>query len=194
MFFKIINIGDPKYKYSDMGMINVDAAFYLEAGDEGFDKYQAEHYAQVPVIPAGGYPGKLDDEGVPADKKAFGVWLAALPKVWQFNPFCNHSIQFEPSVTKEEILYCFDLALVMTHENYLKNDLECKVDGRVVNQSINYESRKVFYDGIKNIPEAEKTIIMKAAEQLKIAAVAKLVELNEADINKTKTAGEYKVK
>ena len=191
MYFKITNIGEKKYQ--DMGMVNIDAAFYLESGDEGFDNYMAEHHVQVPVIPVGGYPGKRDMEGVPIDQKAFDAWLAALPKVWQLNPFCNHSIQFEASATEEEILYCFEWALAITHKNYLKDDLQCKAGGQVVNQPFSYLGRKTFYEAIKSIPEAEKTPGMNAAEQLTADAAAKAIALKDVDFTKIK-AGIYKVK
>lgn len=191
MYFKITNVGEKKYE--DMGMVNVDAAFYLEEGDDGFAAYMAEHHVQVPVIPEGGYPGKVDKEGIPLDQKDFAAWMAALPKVWQLNPFCNHSMQFEASATEEEILYCFEWGLAMTHANYLKNDLQCKAAGRVVNQPINYSGRKSFYEGIKSIPEAEKTPTMKLADQLKTAATAKVAALKEVDFKTIQTVGEYKV-
>lgn len=192
MYLKITSLGEQKY--IDMGMISVSAAFYLEEGDEGFAAYMAEHHVEVPVMPEGGYPGEVDKEGKPLDQKDFDTWLAGLPKVWQLNPFCNHSMQFEASVTKEEILYCFEWALAMTHANYLKNDLQCKTDGKVVNQSINYDSRKAYYTGIKIIPDINKTPKMVADAKLVSDATVKIAALKDIDFSNIKTVAEYKVK
>ena len=40
MYFKITGYGDDKY--TDIGMIEVTASYYLEKGDEGYSKYFAE--------------------------------------------------------------------------------------------------------------------------------------------------------
>lgn len=111
MYFIIKPIQDTKY--TQMGMVEVDAAFYLESGDRGYADYIAEH-----------------------------TWYDEKNKKEVLNPFCNHSIQFEKDVTVEEILYCFEWALALTHENYLKKDLACKADGRVVNQLFDYTKRR----------------------------------------------------
>lgn len=192
MYFKITNVGDKKY--SDMGLVNIDAAFYLEEGDEGYEDYIKEHYVTLPVIPKGGYPGKVNERGGPVDIAEYEKWLASLPTVKQLNPFCNHSMQFEASATEEEILYCFEWALGMTHANYLKKDLMCKADGQIVNQPIQYVARKMFYEGLKSIPEVEKTPVMKLADQLKSDAVTKETALKLVDFTAVKTIGEYRVK
>lgn len=158
MYFKIIDINAQKYK--DIGMIEVSAAFYLEDKDEGYDKYVKEHYVTVPVWPEGGYKGEMSEFGTPADKEDFDSWRNSLPTIQRFNPFCNHSMQFEPNVTPEEIVYCMQLAVEMSARNYLKNDLDCKVDGVVVNQDINYLSRRAYYEGIKQIPPSLQTVKM----------------------------------
>lgn len=110
MYFKILPPTDTKY--TNMGMIEITAAFYLEPKDVGYDEYAAEHLW-------------FDGET--------GGFL---------NPFCNHSIQFDYTVTLEEILYCFEWALALTHQNYLKKDLLCKADGRPVNLPFDYKKRK----------------------------------------------------
>ena len=52
-FFKIN--APTKDKYTDMGMVNISASFYLEEGDEGWEQYQKEHHVIVPIFPAEGY-------------------------------------------------------------------------------------------------------------------------------------------
>jgi hypothetical protein len=160
MYYKITKVGEPKY--SDMGMVDVMASFYLEDKDEGYVNYIKEHYVQLPVIPEGGYRGEVNEIGVPVDIKDYKTWVASLPTVQQLNPFCNHSIQFEHDVTEADIRYCFDLALATTHQNYLLDDLHCQKGGQVVNQDINYSVRKDYYENTKQIPEASQTLAMKA--------------------------------
>jgi hypothetical protein len=196
MYFKLN--APTKDKYTDMGMVCVSASFYLDETDEGYDKYMAEHYVQVPVIPEGGYPGKMTtEEGMPkpVDQKDYDDWFASLERVWQLNPFCNHSIQFEATVTKEEILWCFEFALAQTHKNYLEDDLHCqKGIAKVVNQNINYISRKAFYQGVKQIPVASQSAYEKAELAKVIAAETKVTELKSVDFTKVKTIVKYKVK
>lgn len=192
MYFKITKVGEQKY--TDMGMINVDASFYLEPGDDGYDKYVVEHFVTVPVMPKEGFQGKIDTKTGEPDPKEYKDWIATLPKEQRLNPFCNHSMQFEPSVTEEEILYCFEWALPMTHENYMKDDLRCKTTGITVNQTINYDSRKAYYTGIKIIPDSYKTEKMKIDAKLVMDAEKKIGILKDVDFTKISTTVKYKVK
>ena len=82
------------------GMVQVRFCMYLEPGDYGY----ATHHVQLPIIPEGGYQGKVDEIGQPIDREAYDKWLDGLPKQWQNNPFHNHFIQVEPTATDEEIL------------------------------------------------------------------------------------------
>jgi len=192
MFFKITQIGDENY--IKMGMINVDAALYLEKGDEGYEKYIAEHLVNVPVIPEGGYQGDVDEMSMPIDPENYDAWIKSLPTVQQLNPFCTHSIQFEHDVTEEEILWCFEWALAMTRENYLLDDLHCKKGGRVVNQDIKYLSRKAFYEGVKIIPVASQSAYIKN-ELAKIESTrAKVETLKDIDFKNVETIATYSVK
>lgn len=199
MYFKILPI--QKDKYTDMGMINVNAELFLEKGDEGYDKYIAEHFVTVPIIPEGGYTGKFNKDGVPVDQTDYDNWIKSLPTVRQLNPFCTHSIQFEHDVTEEEILWCFEWALGITHWNYLMDDLHCqKKDekgnpySQVVNQNINYLSRKAFYEGTVLIPEDNRSDYMKS-EMNKVDKVKqRLQTLKDVDFCNLNTIGKYKVK
>ena len=73
MYFKINT--PQKDKYTDMGMVNISASFYLEKGDEGWEKYQKEHHVIVSVIPKEGYQGKVDEMGMPVDREDFNKWV-----------------------------------------------------------------------------------------------------------------------
>ncbi len=198
-YFKINPI--QKDKYTDMGMINVSADLYLEKGDEGYEKYIAEHLVAVPVIPEGGYTGEKDTENNPIIQEDYDNWIKSLPTIQQLNPFCNHSIQFEHDVTEEEILWCFEWALGITHWNYLMNDLHCqKKDengnpySQVVNQPFGYTSRRAFYQGVSMIPDKNRTPLMKT-EMAKVDKVsARLAKIKDIDFTKVKTVGKYKVK
>jgi len=90
------------------GFVQVRLAMYLEKGDYGYERT----YIQVPVIPEGGYQGKVDAMGNPVNMDAYNTWLASLPKVWQLNPFHNHFLHLEPDVSDEKIqeLMVFHLA------------------------------------------------------------------------------------
>jgi hypothetical protein len=80
------------------GMVQVRYCMYLESGDYGYDK----HYVEVPVIPEGGYPGKVDEMGRPIDSTDYQKWIDGLSKVWQNNPFHNHFVYVEPTATDKE--------------------------------------------------------------------------------------------
>jgi len=239
MYFKITQIGDENY--IKMGMINVDAALYLESGDEGYEKYIAEHLVTVPVIPAEGYPRQkeLDGESEAQDAyreqqilistfpdrieiigdvevvvpifpdefvlldnplnkewELYDTWIKSLPTIQQLNQFCNHSIQFEHDVTEEEILWCFEWALALTHKNYLVDDLHCEkgTAAKVVNQNIHYLARKAFYEGVSIIPVAQQTPYMKAEIAKVASAEAKALLLKEVDFASVQTVAKYSVK
>lgn len=157
MYFKIHTPSENKY--TDMGMVEITASFYLEKGDEGYDKYVAEHYVDG-----------------------------------NFNPFCNHSIQFEADVTDEEILWCFEFAMDQTHKNYLADDLICKSSGKTVNIPINYASRKAFFEGVKQIPNGQRTLYMKKEMGKCDSAKVKIKALKEKDFTKVDTIEKYRVK
>jgi hypothetical protein len=194
MYFKITKVGDEKY--TKMGMVEVMAAFYLEEGDEGYDKYIAEHLVTVPVIPAEGYQGKVDETGNPIDQEDYAKWISSLPTIQQLNPFCNHSIQFEANVTEEEILWCFEFALDQTKKNYLEDDLHCEkgTTAKAVNQDIGYLSRKAFYEGVKTIPVAQQTPYIKTELAKVASAEIKALALKEIDFKTVETIAEYSVK
>jgi len=48
-------------------------------------------------------------------------WFTTLPKDWHDNPFHNHFVQFDPSVTDEEILFIGELTLQIAAEKWQKN-------------------------------------------------------------------------
>ena len=172
-----------KDKYTNMGMINVSADFYLEEDDEGYEKYISEHLVSLPIIPEGGYPGKVNEEGNPVDQSDYDKWIQSLPTVQQLNSFCNHSIQFEYDVTEEEILWCFEFALGITARNYLIDDLHCKSGGQVVNQPFGYSERRVAYQ------------IIDSEKESKIAnAESKVTVLSSLEFKTIKTIDKYSVR
>lgn len=198
-YFKILPI--LRDKYVDMGMINVSAELYLEQGDEGYDKYIAEHFVTVPVIPAEGYQGKVDETGQPIDQEDYDKWISSLPTIQQLNPFCNHSIQFEANVTEEEILWCFEWALGITHRNYLMDDLHCeKKDengnpySQVVNQPFGYTSRRSFYEGVRQIPVIARNEYEKKELAKCVSAEARVMILKDVDFTAVETIVRYQVK
>jgi hypothetical protein len=184
MYFKIN--APQKDKYIDMGMVNISASFYLEKGDEGWDKYQAEHHVTVSIITEH-YQGKVDEEGSPVDQEDYNKWIASLPTQERDNPFCNHSMQFEANATEEEILWCFEFALAQTHLNYLEDDLHCEkgTTAKVVNQDIGYLGRKLFYANAKGNP----TVMDRVA-----SAETKCLTLKEVDFTAVETIASYSVR
>jgi len=195
MFYKITKIGDEKY--TKMGMVEVMASFYLEKGDEGYEKYVAEHLVNIPIIPKEDYQGKMTTEGmkVPVDIEDYKKWLDSLPTTQQLNPFCNHSMQFEADVTEEEILWCFEFGLGITARNYIADDLHCKTEsGQVVNQGIWYLARKAFYEGVKMIPIEQQTPYIKKELAKVASAETKALSLKEVDFKTVETVAEYSVK
>jgi hypothetical protein len=114
MYFMVENSGCSVRK----GMVEVRYCLYLEHGDAGYEK----HHVQVLVIPEGGYPGKLDKRGSPKDMSDYEKWFSELPRVWRDNPFHNHFVQFDYTVTDEEIHLVGQLALQMAYEKWAKNE------------------------------------------------------------------------
>ena len=78
------------------------------------DKTYGIHHVQVPVIPEGGYPGKVDDMDIPIDMEDYNKWLDGLPKVWQVNPCLCHFIKVDPDISllefQAKLLEYFDSA------------------------------------------------------------------------------------
>lgn len=109
MYFKITNIGS--IKHISLGLVEVCADFFLEPGDEGYEKYVQEFTVQTSI------------------------------EEFKLLSFCNHAIQFESDLLEEDVLSKFDDALIKTHQNYLKDDLLCKKNGIKVNKNINFEKR-----------------------------------------------------
>lgn len=80
------------------GKIKLLFRFYLEPGDPRYE----EHHVVVPVVPEGGYPGKMVDEH-PADQQAFKEWLQGLPTEERDNPFHNHFEYVNDSILQAEV-------------------------------------------------------------------------------------------
>lgn len=199
MYFKIKPIFADKYQ--SMGMLNITAEFYLEPGDEGYDVYHAEHHVPAPVMPVGGYPGDKNENGQPIDHEEYASWVKTLPTVEQINPFCNHSIQFESGASAEEILWCFEWALALTHINYLKQDLCCRKKnkdgtpmGKPVNQPFEYSHRRAFFHCVSKIPEQDRTQEMKKEMGKVIAAQNRISQMQDVDWAMAKTIVKYKVR
>jgi hypothetical protein len=114
MYFMVENSGCSVYK----GMVQVRYCLYLEPGDVGYEK----QHVQVLVIPEGGYPGKLDKRRSPVDMVDYEKWFSELPRVWRDNPFHNHFVQFDYTVTDEVIHFVGQLALQMAYEKWAKNE------------------------------------------------------------------------
>ena len=64
------------------------------------DKSYAQNYVSVPVIPDGGYPGKVDDEGNPINQKQYDKWVESLPHIWQLNPCLSVFVRVDENITK----------------------------------------------------------------------------------------------
>jgi hypothetical protein len=75
-------------EYSVEGVMVIRVNYYREPGEVGYE----EHHVQVPVVPEGGYPGKLTKEGAPVDQKDYDKWRTGLPLVWQNNPCLNQFV------------------------------------------------------------------------------------------------------
>lgn len=148
MYFKVNVTGCGERR----GLCEVRYDLYLDPDDHGY----SEHYVQVPMIPEGGYMGKMDNMGVPVDQVDYDKWLAALPRVWQNNPFCCHFCQFESTVTDEEILYVGELALDMAFNNWKTGDLH-----KNKNQPVSLIDLTVYKHIAKPIVESEKEIKQK---------------------------------
>lgn len=114
MYFKINTTGCGERK----GLVEVRYDLFLDSTDIGYEA----HYIQAPIVPKEGYTGKVEN-GIPVDIDDYNHWFAGLERVWQNNPFCCHFVQFEPTVTDEEILYVGELALMMAYQNNLKGNL-----------------------------------------------------------------------
>jgi hypothetical protein len=85
-----------------MGMVEVSADFYLEKGDEGYDKYMAEHYVQVPVIPKEGYPQQKELDN---SRSAWDNKMAALYKSDPKGQYVAEDYKEYNSFKKETDLY-----------------------------------------------------------------------------------------
>jgi hypothetical protein len=110
MYFKIEKSGCCEHK----GLVQVRADFYREEWDRGYALTECKIY------PEKGYEGEVDEMGVPVDLDAYKKWEDALPTKLKNLPFNSHFIYFEPNVTDEEILFCFELVKGW-RENNLSN-------------------------------------------------------------------------
>ncbi|MCE5212988.1 MAG: hypothetical protein LLG40_15710 [Deltaproteobacteria bacterium] len=101
MYFKIEKSGCNVFR----GKVQVRADFYRDEEDEG--------YALTPVkiIPDGGYPGEVDENGHPVTKNDYQAWFDSLSIELRNLPFHIHFIYFDYDIKDEEILFCFELAL-----------------------------------------------------------------------------------
>jgi hypothetical protein len=110
MFFIIEKSGCCEHK----GLVQVRADFYREEGDKDYALTDCK------IVPEKGYEGKVDENGIPIDEEDYKKWWASLPTEKKNLPFNSHFIYFEPSVTDEEILFCFELVKGW-RENNLSN-------------------------------------------------------------------------
>ena len=109
-YFKIEKSGCCEHK----GLCQVRADFY-------WDEKDAEYaLTECKIYPEKGYEGKVNEMGMPVDIDDYKKWEDALPTELRSLPFNSHFIYFEPNVTDEEILFCFELVKGW-RENNLSN-------------------------------------------------------------------------
>jgi len=152
MYFKVNPTGCNERK----GLVEVRYDLYLDPTDYGYP----EHYVQVPVMPEGGYPGKVDAMVAPVDQEDYAKWFAGLERAWQNNPFCCHFCQFEPEVTDEEILFVGELALDMAYKNWQAGDLHKNKNEPVqfIDAGIYREIAKPFVEMTKDLAAKGKAL------------------------------------
>lgn len=182
-YFKIIQNDNECQKYACIGLVPFYACLYLEEGDEGYERYVKECY-QI-IYPPEGYLGEVDGEGNPVDKEDYLKWESALPRMTV--PFVIHQIKFEPWHTEEEILWCFEWALALSHKNWLLDDLSCnKGLGIKINT---YITGKKY---LQRITDYKKDWNAKTKEVN--AAISRSMELKGVDFTTAKTSVKYSVK
>jgi hypothetical protein len=109
---------DPSGTCERKGMVQVRLSMYLYPGDYGYEK----QYVQIPVFPEEGYPGEISEGGSPVDAGEYESWVNGLPKEWVNNPFHNHFIYVEPTVSDEEIMNMAEMYLKEAYEQWSNNE------------------------------------------------------------------------
>jgi hypothetical protein len=101
---------------------------FMEQDDKGYERT----YVQVPVIPEGGYPNKVDKQGNPVDQKDYDKWYASLPRIWQLNPFHSHFIGYYPhDFTDSQLKLDMDFHLANFYKTF--NEAPLDKDGQMPN-------------------------------------------------------------
>lgn len=100
------------------GLVEVRYDCYLSRDDTGNE----QHYVTVPDFTDAVYEGKIGDMG-PEDVEDYRKWVESLPTITRNNPFCCHFVQFEASVTDEEIVKKGEEILKMAFDNFQKGAL-----------------------------------------------------------------------
>lgn len=114
-YFKINPTGCAERK----GLVQVRFDCYFNEKDTGYSEY----HVTVPIIPKGGYPGKIDEMGSPVDIVDYDKWIASLPTETRDNPFCCHLRCFEPDITDADLLKEGEAILSMAKANHAKGEL-----------------------------------------------------------------------
>lgn len=148
MYYKIEKSGCNERK----GLVEIRFDCFLDPDDYNY----SEHHVQVPVIPEGGYPGKLKETGEPVDQADYDRWFNKLEKVWQNNPFCCHFMQFEPEITDGEIIAAGDKFLKMAYENWQKGNLHLNK-----NEPVHFIDHIIYKEIAKPIVEMERDLAAK---------------------------------
>jgi hypothetical protein len=104
--------------HKDQLKIRLD--LYPDVGEKSY----AQNYVNVPVIPVGGYPGKVDAMGQPVNQKQYDTWLAGLPRIWQLNPCLSVFVGVDANVTK--------LLLSEYIGDILKSDVLATIDDAMI--------------------------------------------------------------
>lgn len=125
MYFKLYQVDEQCQKYAMIGLIPFFAQYFLEEGDEGFERYKTEHYVEVPLV-EGKYDGKVDEMGTPLDIDDYNKWISQFPTEWRWAPFVTQQILFEIAHVDnpENIPFCFDWGLSLQAKNWLDGEIK----------------------------------------------------------------------
>jgi hypothetical protein len=154
MYWKLEDSGHSVYQI----VVALRYDLFLDEGDQGYD----QHHVFVPIIPEGGYQGKVDETGKPVDMDDYQKWFSGLPIQEQNNPFCCHFCLFNPDFTDDDVIKAGDEILALAYQNWCDNNLPAN------NQySINSDTKAACQDRLTAVRATDYVALKTAANNLK---------------------------
>lgn len=140
------------------GWIQVRLSFFLAPTDPRYSDHHVYVVDEASAEFKVGYKGKVDAMGQPLDWTDYQKWVDGLPHIWRDNPFHNHFLMVDGSITNTELLKQAQAAFTEFYAAWCKGQDLCEF----------WRAKRVPAKAAKVLTDAERLAAEKRLAEIKV--------------------------